>query len=375
MVEIREVKTRSELKKFVNYPNVLFKDVPQYIPAMIGDDLADWNPKKNPAFSYCDAKCWLAWRDGKVVGRIGAILSRRANEKWNLNRMRFTQVDFIDDFEVSSALFKAVEDFAREKGCNEVHGPLGFTDLDREGMLVEGFDRQSMFITYYNFPYYIDHLTRLGYVKDVDWVEMLIDVPYDEHTVTRMDKLAERVMRYSNLHIAELKSRRDYKPWIEKVFQMVNVAYSGLYGTVPLDEEQIRRYADKFIPLVNPELACFVADEQENLVGFGVSAPSMAKALKKSKGRLFPLGWIGVLKALKVNDTLDLFLVAVAPEYQGKAVNAIILNHVLKGCHKMGIRKAETGPQLEYNHKVQSQWNFFKTEQHKRRRCFVKALD
>ncbi len=375
MVEIREVKTRSELKKFVNYPNVLFKDVPQYIPAMIGDDLADWNPKKNPAFSYCDAKCWLAWRDGKVVGRIGAILSRRANEKWNLNRMRFTQVDFIDDFEVSSALFKAVEDFAREKGCNEVHGPLGFTDLDREGMLVEGFDRQSMFITYYNFPYYIDHLTRLGYVKDVDWVEMLIDVPYDEHTVTRMDKLAERVMRYSNLHIAELKSRKDYKPWIEKVFQMVNVAYSGLYGTVPLDEEQIRRYADKFIPLVNPELACFVADEQENLVGFGVSAPSMAKALKKSKGRLFPLGWIGVLKALKVNDTLDLFLVAVAPEYQGKAVNAIILNHVLKGCHKMGIRKAETGPQLEYNHKVQSQWNFFKTEQHKRRRCFVKALD
>jgi len=375
MVEIREVKTRSELRKFVNYPNVLFRDVPQYIPAMIGDDLADWDPNKNPAFSYCEAKCWLAWRDGKVVGRIGAILSKRANEKWNLNRMRFTQVDFIDDFEVSSALFKAVEDFAREKGCDEVHGPLGFTDLDREGMLVEGFDRRSMFITYYNFPYYIDHLTRLGYVKDVDWVEMLIDVPYDDHTVTRMDKLAERVMRYSNLHIAQLNSRRDYKPWIEKVFRMINVAYSGLYGTVPLDEKQIRRYADKFIPLINPQLACFVADEQENLVGFGVAAPSMADALKKSNGRLFPLGWIRVLRSLKVNDTLDLFLVAVAPEYQNKAVNAIILNHVLKGCHKMGIRKAETGPQLETNHKVQSQWNFFKTEQHKRRRCFVKALN
>ena len=375
MVEIREVKTRSELRKFVNYPNVLFRDVPQYIPAMIGDDLADWDPNKNPAFSYCEAKCWLAWRDGKVVGRIGAILSKRANEKWNLNRMRFTQVDFIDDFEVSSALFKAVEDFAREKGCDEVHGPLGFTDLDREGMLVEGFDRRSMFITYYNFPYYIDHLTRLGYVKDVDWVEMLIDVPYDDHTVTRMDKLAERVMRYSNLHIAQLNSRRDYKPWIEKVFRMINVAYSGLYGTVPLDEKQIRSYADKFIPLINPQLACFVADEQENLVGFGVAAPSMADALKKSNGRLFPLGWIRVLRSLKVNDTLDLFLVAVAPEYQNKAVNAIILNHVLKGCHKMGIRKAETGPQLETNHKVQSQWNFFKTEQHKRRRCFVKALN
>lgn len=375
MVEIREVRSRADLRRFVNYPNVLYKDVPQFIPAMYGDDLDDWNPKKNPAFSYSEAKCWLAWRDGKVVGRIGAILSKRANEKWGLKRMRFTQVDFIDDFEVSSALFGAVEDFARRKGCTEVHGPLGFTDLDREGMLVEGFDRRSMFITYYNHPYYNDHLRRLGYGKDVDWVEMLIDVPYDERTVTRMDKLAERVMRFSNLHIAEVKSRRDYKPLVEKVFELVNTAYSGLYGTVPLDERQIKRYARKFIPLINPDLACFVLDEQERLVGFGVSAPSMADALKKCGGRLFPLGFIGVLRALRVNDALDLFLVAVVPEYQNKAVNAILMNHVLKGCHKMGITKAETGPQLETNHQVQSQWNFFKTEQHKRRRCYVKALD
>ena len=226
MIEIREVHSRSELRKFVNYPNVLYKGVPQYVPAMIGDDLSDWNPKKNPAFAYCEAKCWLALRDGKVVGRIGAILSKRANEKWGLNRMRFTQVDFIDDFEVSSALFGTVEAFAREKGCDEVHGPLGFTDLDREGMLVEGFDRMGMFITYYNHPYYIDHLTRLGYVKDVDWVEMLIDVPYDERTVTRLDKLAERVMRFSNLHLAETRSRRDYQPLVEKFFRLVNTAYS-----------------------------------------------------------------------------------------------------------------------------------------------------
>ena len=205
-------------------------------------------------------------------------------------------------------------------------------------------------------------------------MELLIDVPYDEHTCTRMDKLAERVMRFSNLHVAEVKSRRDFKPLIEKVFAMVNTAYSGLYGTVPLDERQIKRYAAKFIPLINPELACFVLDEKGDLAGFGVSAPSMAKALKKSHGRLFPLGWIGVLKALKVNDTLDLFLVAVREEYQNKAVNAIMLNHVLKGAQKMGIKKAETGPQLETNHQVQSQWNFFKTEQHKRRRCYIKTL-
>ena len=374
MVEIKAVESRRDLKRFVNYPNVLYRDVPQYIPPLIGDDLSDWDPKKNPAFSYCDARCWLALRGNTVVGRIGAILSRRANEKWGTNRMRFTQVDFIDDPEVSAALFKAVEDYAREKGCDEVHGPLGFTDLDREGMLVEGFDRKSMFITYYNHPYYIEHLTRLGYVKDVDWVEMLIDIPYDEHTCTRLDRLAERVMRFSNLHVAELKSRRDYKPWIRKVFRMINIAYAGLYGTVPLDERQVARYADKFVPMINPELACFIADENEELVGFGVAAPSMADALKRSHGRLFPLGWLGVLRALKSNDTLDLFLVAVAPEYQNKAVNAIVMNHILKGCHKLGIKKAETGPQLETNHKVQSQWNFFKTVQHKRRRCFIKTL-
>ena len=375
MVEIREVRTKGERRRFVNYVNILYKDVPQFIPALYGDDLTDWDPKQNPAFAYCEAKCFLAYKDGKIVGRIGAILSRLANEKWGLNRMRFTQVDFIDDYEVSAALFKAVEDFAREKGCEEVHGPLGFTDLDREGMLIEGFDRKSMFITYYNHPYYREHLERLGYDKDVDWVEYLIDIPYDERTVTRLDKLAERVMRYSNLHVAQLQSRRDYKPWVEKVFRLINEAYLELYGTVPLSEAQIRRYADKFIPLINPELACFVADDQDNLVAFGVSAPSMADALKKSNGRLFPLGWMRVLRALKVNDTLDLFLVAVTEEYRNKAVNAIILNHVLKGAQKMGIRVAETGPQLETNEKVQHQWNFFHTTQHKRRRCFVKRLE
>lgn len=375
MVEIREVTNKRQLRQFVSYPNKLYRDVPQYIPPMIADDLGDWDPHRNPAFSYCDAKCWLALRDGKIVGRIGAIHNRRANEKWGVRRMRFTQVDFIDDEEVSGALFRTVEDYARQMGCSEIHGPLGFTDLDRKGMLVDGFERRSMFITYYNHPYYLDHLTRLGYVKDVDWVELLIDVPYDEHTCTRMDKLAERVKHFSNLHVAQVNSRREYRPLVEKVFHLVNTAYDHLYGTVLLDDRQIRRYANRFIPLINPDLACFVLDEQDDLVGFGVSAPSLADALKKSHGRLFPLGWMRVQRALRANDTLDLFLIALKREYQDKAVNAIIMNHIIKGCHRMGIRKAETGPQLETNYKIRSQWNFFKAEQHKRRRCFVKALE
>ena len=374
MVEIREVINKSDLKKFVVYPNKLYKDVPEYMPPFIAEDMADWNPKKNPAFSYCDAKCFLAWRDGKIVGRIGAILSHKANEKWNTRRMRFTQVDFIDDYEVSEALFAAVEKWAKEKGCDEVHGPLGFTDLDREGMLVEGFNEKSMFITYYNHPYYIDHLTRLGYAKDVDWVEFLIDIPYDQPLVEKFQKLSDRVLRMTGLRVAEVKSRRDYNPYLNKVFDLLNVCYAGLYGTVELTDEQVKKYAEKFIPMINPELACFVMNDQDEMVGFGVSAPSMAAAIKKNNGHMFPFGFIDLLKALKKNDTLDLFLIAVRPDYQNKGVNAVMMNHILKGCHKMGITKAETGPQLELNEKVQHQWGFFKHRHHKRRRCFIKKI-
>ena len=376
MVEIREVLSKGDLKRFVTFPNKLYRDVPQYIPSLVSDDMADWNRKSNPAFSYCEARCWLALRDGEIVGRIGAILSRAANEKWNTRRMRFTQVDFIDDYEVSEALFQAVEGWAREMRCDEVHGPLGFTDLDREGMLVDGFDEKSMFITYYNHPYYLDHLARLGYAKDVDWVEFLIDVPAPDDPLTdKLERLSARIQRMCKLHLADVRRRSEYKPYIEKVFELINTCYAHLYGTVDLNEEQIRRYAEKFIPLINPELAAFVMDEDENMVGFGVSAPSIANASKRHGGRLFPIGFIDVLSALRKNDTLDLFLIAVRPDYQNKGVNAILMNHILNGCHKMGIVRAETGPQLELNTKIQNQWNFFKYKNHKRRRCFVKKLD
>ena len=296
------------------------------------------------------------------------------NEKWQTNRMRFSQLDFVDDPEVSAALMGAVENFAREKGCDEIHGPLGFTDLDREGLLIEGFDRKSMFITYYNHPYYKVHLEKLGYGKDVDWVEYLLPVPQDERTIDRLQRLSERVASHNRLHIAEIRRRKDYGPYVEKFFRLWNTCYAPLYGTTPLTDAQIRRYVKKFVPLVNPDLACFVMDEEENLVAFGVSAPSIANALKKSNGRMLPFGFARLLYALKKNDTLDLFLIAVRPDYQNRAVNAILLNHVLKGCLKMGITHAETGPQLETNHKILSQWNTFQPELHKRRRCFIKQL-
>ena len=375
MVSIQEVTTKAQLRTFVDYPNQLYKDVPQFVPATFGDDMEDWDPKKNTAFAYCEARCWLAYREAEVVGRIGAILSHKANEKWHTRRMRFTQVDFIDDPEVSRALFDTVEAWAREKGCDEVHGPLGFTDLDREGMLVEGFDRRSCFFTYYNHPYYIDHLTALGYGKDVDWIENYITVPTDEKTLNRWQRLSDFVLKRYDLHLFNARTRLDYTKLFDRFFKLYNVAYSPLYGTVELTEAQIKRYTWKFAPLLNPKLTCFVLDKEENIVALGVGAPSIAAALQKSRGRYLPFGWIGLVKAFFKNDTIDLMLIAVDPQYQGKGVNAAVINKVLHGCVEMGITHAETGPMLETNEKVQDQWKGTELEQHKRRRCFIKKLD
>lgn len=375
MVSIVEVTTRQQLRRFVDFPNQLYKDVPQFVPATYGDDLDDWDRKKNPAFSYCEARCWLALREGEIVGRIGAILSRKSNSKWGTNRLRFTQVDFIDDPEVSGALFETVENWARELGCTAVHGPLGFTDMDREGMLVEGFDRRGCFFTYYNHPYYMQHMAALGYVKDVDWVENLITAPQDEKTFARWRKLSDYVKHRQKLHTLRVRTRLDYFPLLKPFFQLVNEAYAPLYGTVDLTPEQIKKYSMKFAPLINPQLTCFVMNEQNELVAFGVSAPSIAEAMKKSRGRLFPTGWVRVLHAFRKNDTIDLLLIAMRPDLQGKGVNAIILSEVMEGCRKMGIHYAETGPMLEENEKVQTQWQNFPLEQHKRRRCWVKELN
>ena len=375
MVSITEVTTKAQQKLFVEFPTKMYKDVPQYIPGTFDDDMQDWDRQKNPAFAYCDARCWLAYRDGEIVGRIGAILSRKANEKWGTKRLRFTQVDFIDDEEVSAALFAQVENWARELGCDEVHGPLGFTDLDREGMLVEGFDRKSCWFTYYNYPYYPEHLARLGYGKDVDWIEELITIPQDGPIPERWAKISNFVMKRCHLHDYTARTRRDYGKVLQKVFALLNVCYAPLYGTVPLSDDQVRRYAAKFIPLINPKLTCFVLDEQEELVAFGVAAPSLANALKKHDGKYFPFGWIDLLKALSKNDTADLLLIAVRPDYQSKGLNAIVINKLLQGSLSMGMKWAETGPMLELNDKVQAQWEDFPIEQHKRRRCFVKKLD
>ncbi len=375
-IDIREVKTRAERRVFVEYPNRLYHDNENFVPAFYGDDIDDWDEKKNPAFEYCEARSWLAYRGDEVVGRIGAILSHASNEKWGTKRMRFSQVDFIDDREVSKALFDAVENWAREKGMNEVHGPLGFCDLDREGMLVDGFDKRSMFYTYYNHPYYIDHLEALGYVKDTDWIEHLIPLKgWDDPNYIRLKRISDAMLRRTGFHKVSVKHKAGLKPYIKQVFELVNIAYAPLYGVVELNDRQIEKYTNKFLPLVDLDFVCLIVDDNEKLMGFGVGAPSTARAMRKCGGHLMPTGWIGLLKALmQKKDTLDLLLIAVRPEYQKTGLNGVIMEHLFTGCNKNGIRQAETGPQLEYNTNVHHQWKMFNIEPHKRRRCFVKQI-
>lgn len=374
-VEIKEVTTKSELRKFVDFPNNLYRDVEQFVPAFYSDDLDDWDEKKNPAFEYCEGKTFLAYRNGEIVGRIGAILSHKANEKWKTKRMRFSQVDFIDDIEVSKALFSAVEEWAKEKGCDQIHGPLGFSDMDREGMLVEGYDKRNMFITYYNHPYYNEHLEKLGYQKDTDWVEYKIYAPEkDSDVAAKMHRIAERILKRGKYHKAVVKTRFGFGPYINKAFKLLNEAYAPLYGTVEFNEGQIKKYSSKFVPLLNPKFCCFVLDENEDIAALGISAPSIAAAIKKSNGRLFPFGWIGVLKAFAKNNALDMFLIAVRPDLQGSGLNAVVLDHLINNASKSGIVYAETGPMLETNGKILAQWKTFEKEIHKRRRCYIKNI-
>ncbi|MBE5780469.1 MAG: GNAT family N-acetyltransferase [Clostridiales bacterium] len=373
MITVKEVKTNKELKEFVKFPNTLYEDNPCYVPFLISDEIGNLRKDKNPAFAFCDAKYFMAYKDGKPAGRVAAILSKESNKKWGTKRLRFSRIDFIDDQEVSGALLKAVEDWAKELGMEEVHGPIGFTDMDQEGMLIEGFDREDMFITIYNAPYYKEHMAAHGYEKDVDWVEYRITIPKEKDN--KIDRLAQMVIKRNNLKVFQPKSMKDIRPVIKPVFKLLNEAYTHLYGTVELTPELINKYYSQFVTMVNPKYISGVYDQEDNLLAIGIVIPSMGAAVKKSKGKLFPLGWARVLKATRQkNGVLDLLLVAVDPRYQGKGLNAILMNQMIKAAIEDGMTYAETGPELETNEKVQALWRFFETEQHRRRRCWIKKI-
>ncbi|MFQ5446072.1 MAG: GNAT family N-acetyltransferase [Saprospiraceae bacterium] len=370
MVQIAEANSNRDVKKFIQFPFLLYKNNPYWVPDFVQSDFATL--KKNPALEFCKTKYFLARKDGKIAGRIAGIINKRENEHTDKKLARFGWMDFTDDAEVSAALFQAVEQWASEEGMTAVHGPLGFTDFDREGLLIEGFDELGTLATIYNHPYYRKHFESNGYEKSTDWVEYEIEVP--ETVSDRVNGFAKRIAERYHLRELEARKAKDFKPYLPGIFKLLNEAYKNLYGFVPLTDGQVKFYSDQYFDFINPGFVSVILNEAGEVVGFGITMPSFSQALQKSKGRLFPFGFIHVLRAMKKNDRADFYLIAVHPDYQKKGVNALIFNKIWNSFIKFGIKKVETNPELETNTAVQAMWQDYHPRNHKRRRCFIKQL-
>lgn len=373
-VEVREVKGKKELRKFVKFNIDLYKDNPYHVPGLIDEELVTLDPTKNPAFEVCDAVYFLAYKDGKIAGRIAGMVNRRSNETWNQKYARFGFVDFIDDEEVVDALFGAVEKWARSQEMEAVLGPMGFTDLDHEGMLIEGFDQLGTMATIYNYPYYPRHMERLRYEKDQDWHEFKIYIP--DGIPEKHQRIGEIVKKKYGLKTMKFTRTKDLMPYAQKVFETLNAAYTPLYGFAKLTQKQIDYYIKMYIPMLRLDLVTLIVREEDDaVVGFGISLPSLSNALQKAKGKMLPFGWFHLLKALKTNPkVVDLYLTGVLPEYQNKGVNALLFNDLIPVYKRVGAVYAESNPELESNNAVQAQWDYFKREHHKTRRAFIKRL-
>ena len=372
---IKKVSSKKELKTFIRFNYELYKGNPYSVPDLYDDMLNTFSSKKNAAFEFCEAEYFLAYKDNKVVGRVAAIINNRANQTWDKKEVRFGWIDFIDDEEVSSALLKAVEDWGKQKGMDTITGPLGFTDMDAEGMLIEGFDQLGTMATIYNYPYYPQHMEKLGFEKDADWVEFKLMVP---------DKLPEKFVRISEIILQKYKlkikklTRKEIKEkhYGQKIFDLINEAYAPLYGFSKMTQGQIDQYVNTYLPLLDLRMVSIVETEDGELVAAGISMASLSKELQKAKGRMLPFGWFYLLKALFIKrpKVLDLLLVGVKPEYQSKGVNALLFYDLVPTFKKMGFVYGESNPELEENKKVQAQWSAFESVQHKRRRAFKKAI-
>lgn len=376
-ITIQQVSSKKELKTFIRFNYELYKDNPYSVPDLYDDMLHTFNPKKNAAFEFCEAAYFLAYRDKKVVGRVAAIINHRANDTWKAKEVRFGWIDFIDDDEVSAALLKTVEEWGKARGMNTIVGPLGFTDMDAEGMLIEGFDQLSTMATIYNYPYYPQHMERLGYEKATDWVEFKLKVP-EQQLPERFKRVAEIILQKYKLKIVKLTRKViKEKNYGQRMFDLINEAYAPLYGFSKMTQGQISQYVKTYLPLLDLRMVTVVEDETGELVAVGISMASLSEALQKAKGRILPFGWFYLLKSLywKRPKTLDLLLVAVKPEYQSKGVNALLFYDLVPVYMQMGFEFGESNPELEDNKKVQSQWSAFDPVLHKRRRAFRKSIE
>lgn len=371
-VEIKEVTTKKDVRKFMEFANILYKNEPNYIPPMFSDEMKSADPKYNLNLEYCDAILLLAYKDNEIVGRLRGVINHKYNEKNDLLHLRFNHFDVIDDFEVSKALFEYLFKWGKAKGMTEANGPIGFNDLDKQGLLIEGFDQEGMFITYYNFPYHAEHLKKLGFEKDVDWVEYRVQVPTEINP--RLIKISDRLLERSNYRIKRFENKRGLKPYLYKVFDILNEAFAPLHGVVELTKGQIDQYVAQYLPIINLDFLSVIIDKNDEVVAFCLLGPSLNEPMRKIRGKLFPFGFITLLKSLKRTKVLDMYLIAVKPDKQGLGLNSILMTDITNNAIKNKIIYAETGPELEDNDNITSFWKNYDAEIVKRRRCYIKKI-
>lgn len=376
MIEVREIApTKKELRKYVEFPATLYKGNTCYVPPLAIDDINTLTPEKNPAFDFCEAQSFMAYRHGKPVGRITAIINSVENERMGNKAMRFGFVDFVDDAEVVDALFGAAEKWGRRRGCTSILGPMGFSDIDHEGMLTFGYDELGTMSTIYNHPYYVDHMKRMGYTKDAGWVEFLVDVP--KEVPEKYMRVAQIAAKRNNLRVKKYTSRKKIKEeYGVELFELFNKAYDNLYGYCPMTRRQIDSYIEQYVSVLNLDLVTLVVDKDDRLVAVGIALQSFSRALQKSGGKMLPAGWWHLLQAWRAKgcDRVDLMMIGVLPEYQNKGVNAMIFADLIPHFNRYGFRWAETNIELEDNAKVQDQWQYFGHRLHRRRCTFRKEL-
>ena len=373
MIEIIEVKTKKQLKEFVLFPNKLYWNCEYYVPMINIDEFNNFIPSKNPAFEECDVVLYIAKKDGKIVGRIGGIIQHTYNKINNCKKARFTRFDSIDDQEVANALFNKVTEWAKVKGMTEIVGPLGFNDLEREGLLIEGFDRLSTYETQYSYEYYPKLVENYGFSKDTDWVESRLKVP--KEVDERFERISKIIIEKYNLKIVKGISKKQLiKRYGDPIFDLIDEGYKDLYGTVPYNAKTRKLILKNFNLALNTNLITLVVDENDKVVAFALILPSLSEAVRDSHGKLLPLGAFRILKAIKKPKVADFALVTIAKDYQNQGLNSIIFVELIRNMNKMGITECETNLNLEDNYAIQNMWHNFEREQHKRRRSYIKKI-
>lgn len=371
-IEILEAVSERDLRSFIRFPFDLYRKSPYWVPPLIAEELLTLSRERNPTFETCTARYWLARREGKVVGRIAGIINNAYIKKWGYRYARFGWIDFVDDREVSGALFETLERWALSEGMAAVHGPLGFTDMDHEGMLVEGFDELGTMAALYNYPYYPVHTESRGYSKEADWVEYEIKVPAT--IPEKAERIAQITAGRRGVHVLDAKKPKDFLPYAHQIFDVINETYADLFSFTPLTETQITYYTKLYFPNIVADYVKLLLDGQNRVAGFVIAMPSLSRALQKARGRLFPFGFMHLLIALKRPKYIDLYLGAVRRDLQGKGVDALLMSELARTCIRNHIISAESNLELEENKLVQALWRNFERRQHKRRRCYLKHL-